>query len=257
MGTCRAGPAGGSGGVSANSISRVMKVPIRLYNHISGAFNFFPLDLTVQSLTGGYTFRSRALPETLRFTMASQQEARCGHAGYGGQCGGRYEGHAAKGLLDLDIFAFLYASIAVCLHFHLHPISLPIVHLASSTPGIEPANTLDSIRDYARALLASLPPENGDANSDRGLSTPTVASNEDGTKRNGTGPLAENGNGAVHVDADVEPLHLNRPGALRRAESEKEKEDEGGLTGCREAVEILTRNPKKCEFSGQTFMTAS
>ena len=42
VGTCRAGPAGGSGGVSANSISRVMKVPIRLYNHISGVFDLLP-----------------------------------------------------------------------------------------------------------------------------------------------------------------------------------------------------------------------
>ena len=32
---------------------------------------------------------------------------------------------------------------------------------------------------------------------------------------------------------------------LRRVESEREKVDEGGLTGCREAVEILTRNPKQ------------
>ena len=68
---------------------------------------------------------------------------------------------------------------------------------------------------------------------------------------NGTGPLMENGNGVVQVDADVEPLHLNRPTELRRTESEREKEDEGGLTGCREAVEILTRNPKKCELSGR------
>jgi hypothetical protein len=29
----------------------------------------------------------------------------------------------------------------------------------------------------------------------------------------------------------------------------REKEEEGALTGCREAVEILTRNPKKRECS--------
>lgn len=40
VGTCRAGPAGGSGAVSANSISRVMKVPIRIYNHVSGMPHF-------------------------------------------------------------------------------------------------------------------------------------------------------------------------------------------------------------------------
>ena len=32
---------------------------------------------------------------------------------------------------------------------------------------------------------------------------------------------------------------------LRWTELEREKVAEGGLTGCREAVEILTRNPKK------------
>lgn len=35
VGICRAG--GGSGG-SANSISRVMKVPIRMYNNVVGGF---------------------------------------------------------------------------------------------------------------------------------------------------------------------------------------------------------------------------
>jgi len=34
----------------------------------------------------------------------------------------------------------------------------------------------------------------------------------------------------------------------RLREREREREDEGGLTGCREAVEILTRNPKKGMF---------
>lgn len=37
VGTCRAGSGGGSGSTSANSVSRVMKVPIRMYNHVSGA----------------------------------------------------------------------------------------------------------------------------------------------------------------------------------------------------------------------------
>ncbi len=110
---------------------------------------------------------------------------------------------------------------------------------------------MDSIREYARSLLASLPADSEGA-LDNGLPTPTAFSSGDSLKVNGsTGPLAENGNGVVHVDADVEPLHLNRPTELRRIESEREKEDEGGLTGCREAVEILTRNPKKCELSGR------
>lgn len=35
VGICRAGSASGG---SANSISRVMKVPIRMYNHVVGGF---------------------------------------------------------------------------------------------------------------------------------------------------------------------------------------------------------------------------
>ncbi|TFK71687.1 Rgp1-domain-containing protein [Pluteus cervinus] len=34
----------------------------------------------------------------------------------------------------------------------------------------------------------------------------------------------------------------------RKREREREREEEGGLTGCREAVEILTRNPKKASY---------
>ena len=60
------------------------------------------------------------------------------------------------------------------------------------------------------------------------MPTPTAFSSVDGTKVNGTGPLMENGNGVVQVDADVEPLHLNRPTELRRTESEREKEEQAG-----------------------------
>ena len=37
VGTCRA-TSGGTGSTSANSVSRVMEVPVRVYNHISGTF---------------------------------------------------------------------------------------------------------------------------------------------------------------------------------------------------------------------------
>ncbi|KJA20825.1 hypothetical protein HYPSUDRAFT_68151 [Hypholoma sublateritium FD-334 SS-4] len=204
VGTCRAGPAGGSGGVSANSISRVMKVPIRLYNHISVGRSVKPYDLL--------------------WPVSRRQDV--GMPGTEANVVEDTRGTTRKG-------------------------SLTLLHLpsSSSSGGIAPANTLDSIREYARSLLASLPADNGDT-SDKGLSTSTfsvISSKKDGTKMNSTGPPVENGNGAIY-DADVEPFHLNRPADLRRAESEKEKEDEGGLTGCREAVEILTRNPKKCSY---------
>ena len=40
VGICRAGGASGGSSICANSISRVMKVPIRMYNHVVGEFLF-------------------------------------------------------------------------------------------------------------------------------------------------------------------------------------------------------------------------
>jgi len=39
VGICRAGSSG-AGVVSANNISHMMKVPIRVYNNVSGVFRF-------------------------------------------------------------------------------------------------------------------------------------------------------------------------------------------------------------------------
>ncbi len=54
-------------------------------------------------------------------------------------------------------------------------------------------------------------------------------------------------NGVHDVDENIKQnghgVGLSR--SVKRAEEEREKETEGGLSGCREAVEILTRNPKK------------
>ncbi|PPQ70636.1 hypothetical protein CVT24_000679 [Panaeolus cyanescens] len=48
------------------------------------------------------------------------------------------------------------------------------------------------------------------------------------------------------------PLDLGRTSSehdeMRSRERERERVDEGGLTGCREAVELLTRNPKKATY---------
>lgn len=43
----------------------------------------------------------------------------------------------------------------------------------------------------------------------------------------------------------VDNVRLGELEEERARERQKEREDEGGLTGCREAVEILTRIPKK------------
>jgi len=95
---------------------------------------------------------------------------------------------------------------------------------ASSLPT---SNTLGSIREYARSLLNSIPDDG----------SPKIGS----TTTNGNGSVVHNG----HAETPRRRLTAHRPEDVCRIESEREKESEGGLTGCREAVEILTRNPKK------------
>jgi hypothetical protein len=46
----------------------------------------------------------------------------------------------------------------------------------------------------------------------------------------------EQGASGVRMNLPIEPL---------RSELERERQEEGSLTGCREAVELLTRNPRK------------
>jgi len=89
------------------------------------------------------------------------------------------------------------------------------------------SNTLESIREYARSLLDSVSNDG----------SPRVGS----ATTNGNGSVAHNGHAAMTQRRST----VHRPEDVRRIESEREKESEGGLTGCREAVEILTRNPKK------------
>jgi hypothetical protein len=48
---------------------------------------------------------------------------------------------------------------------------------------------------------------------------------------------------------DQEDEHFGANDAVATSNGEAAREDEGTLTGCREAVEILTRNLKKGELS--------
>jgi hypothetical protein len=133
-------------------------------------------------------------------------------------------------------------------------------HSASSLPTIPSGNTLDSIRDYARSLLASLPEpirDDDEVKRASGKAKMTLegssSSANDESMKNGVashgGSKMSNGNGATTVDNDdASRWHPNGAEELKRVENDREKVDEGGLTGCREAVEILTRNPKKCKI---------
>lgn len=115
---------------------------------------------------------------------------------------------------------------------------------AAPIPSV-PVGTYEDLQGYARRLLSSFPEP----------SSASERSNRIKIKQRSISPLpqqlpSQNGNGNVH-DGDAS----RRPGSAkeeegRRIERELEWEDEGGLTGCREAVEILTRNPKKGKCGG-------
>ncbi|KAH9487327.1 RAB6A-GEF complex partner protein 2 [Psilocybe cubensis] len=181
VGTCRAGPSGGSGGgVSANSISRVMKVPVRIYNHVAVGHSMKPYDLLWPV--------SRRQDAGMPGTEAKVEE----------------EGN------ELDR---LSSGVA----------RLP----ASSTPSSSAStNTRESIQEYARSLLASLPEP--------------VPQEDGGSSWSSTDGVLD-GQGEKMINT-------RRAEELRRTESERERVEEVNLTGCREAVEILTRNPKKASY---------
>ena len=81
-------------------------------------------------------------------------------------------------------------------------------------------DTLESLQSYATSLLATLPDAKG-------------KSRDDSADVSTDGPSARNGKCKVN-----EAWKIERDG---------ESADEGGLTGCREAVELLTRNQRKGE----------
>ncbi|CAA7266333.1 unnamed protein product [Cyclocybe aegerita] len=195
VGTCRAGPPGSGGGMGVNSISRVMKVPIRVYNHVSVSRSLRPYDI----LWPVSKRQDVGMPGTEAKVVESMPETQ-------------------KGLLQI-----------------------PRMPSSSSSPSLSSSNTLESIRDYARSLLASLA-DSSEGQSKSDPESPSSPLTNDGAEANGRRNGNTNGNG------NAKRRSILRPEEMRRTESEREKEAEGGLTGCREAVEILTRNPKKASY---------
>ena len=90
--------------------------------------------------------------------------------------------------------------------------------------------SLEELKEYAQRLVASLP-------------APRLNGNEEKVE---VQSLSDEANGDhVHYHHLVDPERLMQLEEMRK----KETEAEGGLTGCREAVEILTRNHKKGRLS--------
>jgi hypothetical protein len=147
---------------------------------------------------------SPSFDSTLRFTLACEQTERSGwYRSKGRRRGDRFrQGHPQCTFLIISyvVFNLIYFEKA----------------FTSGKAISSASNTLESIKDYARSLLASLPDSKNN---------PPSSVVHDVNKPNGHG------------------VELSR--SVKRAEEEREKNTEGGLSGCREAVEILTRNPKK------------
>lgn len=91
----------------------------------------------------------------------------------------------------------------------------------SGPPSSSLDDTLESVRSYAASLLATLPNAKGKSPDD---------ASSDGADN------SEAGNGKYNDGEGQESWKIEQDG---------ESADEGGLTGCREAVELLTRNQRK------------
>ncbi|RDB27414.1 hypothetical protein Hypma_004304 [Hypsizygus marmoreus] len=181
IGTCRAGPSSGPGSASANSISRVMKVPIRMYNNVVVGRTPWPYDIL--------------WPISKRPNFATPDSQ------------GKVVEETGKTLKRFG--------------------KVPLVPSPSSAIG----GTFDDLQDYARRLLASFP-EPGASGVRMKLPAESIS------------PVPQQqhfGNGEAWEGSGLSE-------ESRRLEREMERSEEGGLTGCREAVEILTRNPKKASY---------
>lgn len=106
---------------------------------------------------------------------------------------------------------------------------------SSSTPSptTSPCGSLDDLRAYGERLLETFPTE---GSTGVRIKEPAESVPESVPSSSSSGLASGSGSQAV-----LDPL--------RAFEIEREKEGgEGELTGCREAVEILTRNPKKVSY---------
>ena len=122
---------------------------------------------------------------------------------------------------------------------HLIRLTMVIDVLTVSSP-VPSSDGLDSIKEYAHSLLKSLPELGTDGQE---LPSPSDEPENSNSQRHGKGILpTRNGRGS-HDPEENEPENRDLFDDVRWTDVEKEAS--GGLVGCREAVEILTRNPKK------------
>ncbi|KAG2086672.1 Rgp1-domain-containing protein [Suillus cothurnatus] len=178
VGTCRRGDSSEGTTTSVGvTVSRVMKVPIRVYNWVSVSKPQRPYDLLlpVRKHDGG------------KVTDL-----------------GSPNGDAKKALSSSS---------------------------SKSSPTTSPYGSLDDLRAYGERLLETFPAE---GSTGVRIKEPAESVPESVPSSSSSGLASGSGSQAF-------------PDPLRAFEREKEG-GEGELTGCREAVEILTRNPKKVSY---------
>ncbi|KAG1746945.1 Rgp1-domain-containing protein [Suillus lakei] len=193
VGTCRRGD-GGEGTASSIgvTVSRVMKVPIRVYNWVSVSKPQRPYDLLLPVRK----------PD-------SGKVLDLGSAG----------GDGADGKKDLSPSSKL-------------------------SPTTTPCGSLDDLRAYGERLLETFPAEGstGVRIKEPAESVPESVPSPASASGSGSGSASGSGSGNI---VSEDPLRAFE----RERERERRREgEEGELTGCREAVEILTRNPKKVSY---------
>ncbi|KAF8642873.1 hypothetical protein AX16_009379 [Volvariella volvacea WC 439] len=240
VGTCRAGaspstgangaggtiPPGSSvgGGGAMNSISKVMKVPIRVYNNV-----------IVGRAPSSYD---------LLWPVSSRIGPR---------------GHLSARIIEGPNPAVIAKRIG-------NVPSLPngrgrVSTTANGTPSRANMGTFEDLQDYAQRLLDAFP-EPGASGVRIKLPAEAVPLSPSRSSMNGIGGGGHHGEGGPNgigngglngvMKGGISPWDAYERERMeddeRRREREWEKEEEGGLTGCREAVEILTRNPKKASY---------
>ncbi|KXN88037.1 Protein sat1 [Leucoagaricus sp. SymC.cos] len=187
VGTCRAGSSSSNkqsyGNAGVNSISRVMKVPIRIYNHVTVDRPPRPYDIlwpvSRNRLSGLGKGKEKELPET--------------------------QGKVIE---------------------ETGTIVKKTTHLIS--PKSSAQGSLEDLRQYTRRLVSSLPPLTN------------------GNKDDGRGSEASSSTSLPSI-ADVSSKDSDMKMSMDDVKEQEEEEDRA-IVGCREAVEILTRLPKKASY---------
>ncbi|KAJ3807538.1 Rgp1-domain-containing protein [Lentinula aff. lateritia] len=190
VGICRAGPSNNfvpseKGSGPGGSVSKVMKVPIRVYTNVVVGRPPTPYDLL-------WPVNKR------RSTLV------LGH-----RRGGRLSSSAKESRLFIDSYSSLSGSA-------------------------QASGSLNELKEYAKRLVAELPQP---SQLDFELQSPPEPPD-----------VSTNGHGNGHTENPVHVLAFKEKERIAKMRQREESDDPIPVGGCGEAVEILTRNPKKVSY---------